>query len=54
MKTQSSIALAVVAGFGLGSLSIHMLHAQGKPPGRFGFSAANAMRATPTTLRPGR
>lgn len=32
MKTRSSIALAVIAGFGLGALSIHTLHAQGKPP----------------------
>ena len=32
MKTRSSIALAVIAGFGLGALSIHTLHAQAKPP----------------------
>ena len=32
MKTRSSIALAVIAGFGVGALSIHTLHAQGKPP----------------------
>src|SRR5260221_4243443 len=32
MKTRTSIALAVIAGFGLGALSIHTLHAQAKPP----------------------
>ena len=32
MKTPSSIALAVIASFGLGAVSIHTLHAQGKPP----------------------
>ncbi|HYQ94001.1 MAG TPA: DUF1330 domain-containing protein [Burkholderiales bacterium] len=32
MKTRSSIALAVIAGFGLGAFSIHTLHAQAKPP----------------------
>ncbi len=32
MKTRTSIALAVTAGFGLGGLSIHTLHAQAKPP----------------------
>ena len=31
MKTGISIALGVIAGFGLGALSIHSLHAQGKP-----------------------
>jgi uncharacterized protein (DUF1330 family) len=32
MKTRTSIALAVIAGFGLGAISIQMLHAQAKPP----------------------
>ena len=32
MKTRTSIALAVVAGFGLGAVSIHTLQAQAKPP----------------------
>ena len=32
MKTRSSIALAIIAGFGFGAVSIHTLHAQGKPP----------------------
>ncbi|HEU0290385.1 MAG TPA: DUF1330 domain-containing protein [Burkholderiales bacterium] len=32
MKTRSSIALAIIAGFGLGAFSIHTLHAQAKPP----------------------
>jgi|SRR6267142_507342 len=32
MKIRSSIALAVIAGFGLGVLSIHTLRAQAKPP----------------------
>jgi len=32
MKTRTSIAVAVVAGFGIGALSIHALHAQQKPP----------------------
>ena len=32
MKTRISIALAIVAGFGLGAVSIHTLHAQAKPP----------------------
>jgi uncharacterized protein (DUF1330 family) len=32
MRTQYAIALAVIAGFGLGAVSIHTLHAQAKPP----------------------
>ena len=32
MKTRTSIALAVIAGFGLGAISIQTLHAQAKPP----------------------
>jgi len=32
MKIRTSIALAVIAGFGLGAISIHTLHAQAKPP----------------------
>jgi uncharacterized protein (DUF1330 family) len=32
MKARTSIAFAVIAGFGLGAISIHALHAQGKPP----------------------
>ena len=32
MKTRTSIALAIVAGFGLGATAIHTLHAQAKPP----------------------
>ena len=32
MKSRTSIALAVIAGFGLGAVSIHTLHAQAKPP----------------------
>lgn len=32
MKTRTSIALAVIGGFGLGAISIHTLHAQAKPP----------------------
>jgi len=32
MKKRTSIALAVIAGFGLGAVSIHTLHAQAKPP----------------------
>ena len=32
MKTRFSIASAVIASFGLGGISIHTLHAQGKPP----------------------
>jgi uncharacterized protein (DUF1330 family) len=32
MKTRTSIALAVIAGFGLGAVSIQTLHAQAKPP----------------------
>jgi len=32
MKGRIGIALAVVAGFGLGASSIHVLHAQAKPP----------------------
>jgi len=32
MKTRTSIALAVIAGFGLGAVSIHTLYAQAKPP----------------------
>ena|SRR5258706_14336810 len=32
MKSRTSIALAIVAGFGLGAVSIHTLYAQAKPP----------------------
>lgn len=32
MKNRSSIALAIIIGFGLGAVSLHTLHAQGKPP----------------------
>lgn len=32
MKTRHAVALAVVAGFGLGALSLEALHAQQKPP----------------------
>jgi uncharacterized protein (DUF1330 family) len=32
VKTRTSIALAVIAGFGFGAVSIHTLHAQAKPP----------------------
>ena len=32
MKTRTNIALAVIAGFGLGAVSIHTLYAQAKPP----------------------
>jgi uncharacterized protein (DUF1330 family) len=32
MKTRTSIALAIIAGFGLGAVTIHGLHAQAKPP----------------------
>lgn len=32
MKTRTSIALAVIAGFGLGAAVIEGLHAQAKPP----------------------
>ena len=32
MKTRTSIALAIIVGFGLGAVSIHTLHAQAKPP----------------------
>ena len=32
MKSRYTVALALVAGFGLGAVSIHTLHAQAKPP----------------------
>ncbi len=32
MKTRVAVSLAVVAGFGLGAITIHGLHAQAKPP----------------------
>jgi len=32
MKTRYTVALALLAGFGLGAVSIHTLHAQAKPP----------------------
>ena len=32
MKTQYTVALAVVAGFGLGAVAVQGLHAQAKPP----------------------
>ena len=31
MKTRISIALGMVVGFALGAVSVHSLHAQGKP-----------------------
>lgn len=32
MKSRIKTTLAVVAGFGLGAISIHVIHAQSKPP----------------------
>ena len=32
MKTQYTVALAIVAGFGLGAAAVQGLHAQAKPP----------------------
>lgn len=32
MKTRYTVALAVIAGFGLGAVTIDRLHAQAKPP----------------------
>src|SRR5437870_12061914 len=32
MKTKYTVALAVVAGFGLGAVAVESLHAQAKPP----------------------
>ena len=32
MKTQSTVALAMLAGFGLGVVAVQTLHAQAKPP----------------------
>lgn len=32
MKTQVTVALSVLAGFGLGAVTIQGIHAQGKPP----------------------
>ena len=32
MKTQYTVALAIVAGFGLGAVAVESLHAQAKPP----------------------
>ena len=32
MKTRYVVALAVVAGFGLGAVAVQGLHAQAKPP----------------------
>jgi uncharacterized protein (DUF1330 family) len=32
MKTQYTVALAMVAGFGLGAVAVHGLRAQAKPP----------------------
>src|SRR6516164_9842401 len=32
MKTQLALSLAVAAGFGLGAITVHGLHAQAKPP----------------------
>ena len=32
MKTLHTVALSMLAGFGLGALAIQTLHAQGKPP----------------------
>jgi uncharacterized protein (DUF1330 family) len=31
-STRSLIALAILAGFGLGAVTVHVLHAQAKPP----------------------
>ena len=32
MKTHLAVSLAVAAGFGLGAITVHGLHAQAKPP----------------------
>jgi len=32
MKTQYTVAFAIVAGFGLGAVAVESLHAQAKPP----------------------
>jgi hypothetical protein len=32
MKTHYTVALAMVAGFGLGAVAVQSLHAQAKPP----------------------
>ena len=32
MKTQYTVALAIIAGFGLGAAAVESLHAQAKPP----------------------
>jgi uncharacterized protein (DUF1330 family) len=32
MKTRTTVAMAAIAGFALGGVSIHTLHAQAKPP----------------------
>lgn len=32
MKTQYTVALAIIAGFGLGAVAVQSLHAQAKPP----------------------
>ena len=32
MKTQLAVSLGVAAGFGLGAITVHGLHAQAKPP----------------------
>ncbi len=32
MKTHLTVSLAVAAGFGLGAITVHGLHAQAKPP----------------------
>jgi len=32
MKTHCTVGLAILAGFGLGAVAIHGLHAQAKPP----------------------
>jgi uncharacterized protein (DUF1330 family) len=32
MKTQYKVALAIIAGFGLGAVAVEGLHAQAKPP----------------------
>jgi uncharacterized protein (DUF1330 family) len=32
MKTRYTVALAIIAGFGLGAIAVESLHAQAKPP----------------------
>jgi hypothetical protein len=57
MKTHYTVALAMVAGFGLGAVAVQGLHAQGKGPSTTSRKSTSPTRtptprSTPPRLRP--